>query len=133
MLGVDRPRRGGWEGSRPGPARADSKEGCEAERGEQGTWAEEGRQGQGPCQEGLWAPGLYPRLEGASVGSVSLRLLLPLGPQRRARTKADGATGSRICISGDARGALPWGRHLGDIQLPRSQAGLVVTSPCTWR
>ena len=76
-------RREGPEGCRPGPAELAVRKGHNAEWREQGKRAEEGRQGQG--QEGHCIPGLYPRLEGASVGSVSLRHRVPHRPQSRAQ------------------------------------------------
>ena len=78
-------RREGPEGCRPGPAELAARKGHNAEWREQGKRAEEGRQGQGLCQEGPCTTGLYPRLEEASVGSVSLRHRVPHRPQGRAQ------------------------------------------------
>lgn len=79
--------------------------------GKQGKWAEEGRQGQNLCQGGPCTPSLYPRLEEASVGSVSLSQPVPHEPQGRVQhgLQFRKPWGGRICTAGDARSRLLWG------------------------
>ena len=62
-----------------------------------------------PARKGL--AHLYPRLEEASVGSVSFRHPVPHGPQVRAQhgLQLREPRGGRMCPAGDARGRLPWG------------------------
>ena len=102
--------------------------------GKQGKRAEEGRQGQGFCQKGPCTPGLYPRLEEASVRSLA---------QASSPSRATGESAVRTTAQGDpgrpdlhgrgCQGQVTLGTTFRRYRAAQVSGWIAGTALCTWK